>query len=101
MAKKTINAPFVDFNGHKYEPGEEDKLALVLPKRDVGIFLDKGILEGDWLEPEARELPTVGDLPDYLAELETVEEVRALQQRDARKGAARHYEDRIAEIEAR
>jgi hypothetical protein len=69
MAQRTINADFVDFNGHKYEPGEEDALALVLPKRDVEIFMEKGILKGDWLNPEVRELPAVADLPDYLADL--------------------------------
>jgi hypothetical protein len=97
--KRAINAPFVDFNGHKYEPGEEDALALVLPKRDVEIFMEKGILEGDWLAADARELPAVSDLPDYLAGLETVEEVRAVQQRDTRKSAAKHYEERLAELQ--
>jgi hypothetical protein len=98
MAQRTINADFVDFNGHKYEPGEEDALALVLPKRDVEIFMEKGILKGDLLNPEVREMPAVADLPDYLADLGTVEEVRALQQRDTRKSAAKHYEERIAEL---
>jgi hypothetical protein len=66
---------------------------------DVEIFMEKGILKGDWLAPELRELPAVGDLADYLADLGTVEEVRALQQRDTRKSAAKHYQDRIAELE--
>jgi hypothetical protein len=98
---RTINAEFVDFNGHKYEPGEEDALAMVLPKRDVDIFVERGILKGDWSSPEIRELPAVADLPDYLSDLETVEEVRAAQQRDTRKSAGKHYQDRIAEIEAK
>jgi hypothetical protein len=98
---RTINADFVDFNGHKYEPGEEDALAMVLPKRDAEIFMEKGILKGDWLAPEIRELPAVSDLPDYLSDLETVEQVRAVQQRDTRKSAGKHYQDRIAEIEAK
>jgi hypothetical protein len=101
MAQRSINADFVDFNGHKYEPGEEDALALVLPKRDVEIFMEKGILKGDWLAPEVRELPAVSDLPDHLSDLNTIEEVRALQQRDTRKSAAKHYTDRIAELEAK
>lgn len=95
---KTINAKFVDFNGHKYAPGEEEALAKVLPKRDIDVYVEKGILQGDW--SDSGELPAVKDLPDHLASLETVEEVRALQQRDQRKSAASHYDDRIAEIEA-
>ncbi len=99
MASKTINAPFVDFNGHKYRPGEEDALAAVLPKRDVEVFVEKGILEGDW--DDAGELPTLKDLPEHLTALESVEEVRSLQERDDRKKAAPIYEARIAEIEGR
>lgn len=94
---KTINAKFVDFNGHKYKPGEEEALAKVLPKRDIDVFVEKGILQGDW--DDAGELPAVRDLPDHLASLESVEEVKALQQRDDRKSAQSLYENRITEIE--
>jgi hypothetical protein len=92
-----MNAKFVDFNGRKYKPDEVDELAKVLPKRDIDVFVGAGILEGDW--SNAGELPSVRDLPDHLAGLETVEEVRALQARDERKSAAAHYDARIAEIE--
>jgi hypothetical protein len=97
MAGKTINAPFVDFNGRKYRPGEEDELAAVLPKRDVEVFAKAGVLEGDW--SGAGELPPVRDLADHLADISTIEEVKSLQARDTRKGAAPIYEARIAEIE--
>lgn len=46
-----------------------------------------------------EELPTIADLPDYLAELETKGEVKAMQRRDERAGAVRHYEARLAELD--
>ena len=98
MAGKTINAKHVDFNGRKYVPGEEDELAAVLPKRDVDVFVERGILTGDW--SGAGELPPVKDLARFLSGIETVEDVRALQSRDNRKSAAEIYDERIAEIEA-
>jgi hypothetical protein len=93
---RTINAPFVDFNGHKYKPGEEEALAKVLPKRDIETFVKHDILEGDW--SDAGELPRVRDLEEHLGTLETAEEVRSLQGRDDRKSAAPLYEARLAEI---
>lgn len=98
MASKTINAPFVDFNGHRYKPGEEDQLAAVLPKRDVDVYVERGILEGDW--SGAGELPSIKNLPDHLAGIESADDVRALKARDERKSAAVIYDARIAELEA-
>lgn len=97
MAERAINAKFVDHNGVKYRPGDEEKLAKVLPKRDIDVFVEKGILTGDW--SEAGELPPIKDLQDYLAGVESADEVHALQARDDRKGAAALYDARIAEIE--
>jgi hypothetical protein len=77
---RTINAPFVDFNGHKYKPGEEEALAKVLPKRDIETFVKHDILQGDW--SDAGELPRVRDL----------------ESRDDRKSATPYYEARLAEI---
>lgn len=44
------------------------------------------------------ELPTVKELADFLAEFDDVETVRALQERDDRKTAQRHYDSRIEEL---
>lgn len=44
------------------------------------------------------ELPTVKELADFLADFDDVETVRALQERDVRKTAQRHYERRIEEL---
>jgi hypothetical protein len=46
------------------------------------------------------EIPTLAVLPDVLAAMGTVEQVKALQAQDERKGAQKLYEDRIAELEA-
>lgn len=63
--------------------------------------------EADEAEPEAGasavdvddiELPTVKELADFLAEIDDVETVRALQERDERKTAQSHYDARIAEL---
>lgn len=48
---------------------------------------------------EPVELPTLADLPDHLAGLSTVAEVKALQKTDERKGAVAMYESRLAELE--
>ncbi|MFP3948851.1 MAG: hypothetical protein ACLFWG_08985, partial [Longimicrobiales bacterium] len=44
------------------------------------------------------ELPTVKELADFLADFEDVETIRALQERDDRKTAQRHYDARIEEL---
>jgi hypothetical protein len=47
---------------------------------------------------EEVTLPTLAELPDHLADLTSVEAVRALQDQDERKGAVSMYEARIAEL---
>jgi len=44
------------------------------------------------------ELPTVKELADFLADFDDVETIRGLQDRDDRKTAQKHYDDRIAEL---
>jgi large subunit ribosomal protein L4 len=44
------------------------------------------------------KLPNVGDLAVFLAQFDDVAEVAALQERDSRKTAQGHYEDRLAEL---
>ena len=58
----------------------------------------EGSGEPDRSEPE--ELPTIKDLPDAVAKLKTVAEVKAMAKRDDRATAEKIYDARIAEIEA-
>ncbi len=44
------------------------------------------------------ELPTVKELADFLADFDDVDTIRALQERDDRKTAQRHYDSRIDEL---
>lgn len=50
-------------------------------------------------EPEEEvEPPTLAELPDHLAGLKTVADVKALQKGDKRVGAQKLYEARLAEL---
>jgi hypothetical protein len=50
-------------------------------------------------DDEVDGLPTLADLPDHLAGIESVDEVKALRKTDKRKGAKPIYEARLAELE--
>ena len=52
---------------------------------------------GQTAEPE--ELPTIKDLPDAVAKLKTVAEVKAMAKRDERATAEKIYDARLAELE--
>jgi hypothetical protein len=45
-----------------------------------------------------EELPTLADMPQYLASINNVDQVKALQAKDDRKGAQDLYDARIAEL---
>jgi len=56
--------------------------------------------EAEEAAPDVSEidLPTVKELADFLADFDDVETIRALQERDDRKTAQRHYDSRIEEL---
>lgn len=50
-------------------------------------------------DDEADGLPTLADLPDHLAGIDSPDDVKALRKSDKRKGAKPIYEARLAELE--
>lgn len=73
------------------------------------VSVPQGLARALGLEPiedqdnsrgDGADLPPVSKLEDHLASLTSVDEVRALQNRDERKTALPLYEARIAELNA-
>lgn len=52
----------------------------------------------DASDEDDGSLPTVAELPEYLATIDSVEELEALRTQDPRKTAREHYDARIAEL---
>ena len=50
------------------------------------------------LDLSAIKLPKVGDMPGFLAQFDTVSDIKALMARDSRKTAQAHYEARLTEL---
>lgn len=65
------------------------------PKAETAEVVDADSAEVD---VATVKLPKIGDLGDFLAQFSSVEEVAALQARDARKTAQSHYEARLSEL---
>ena len=53
---------------------------------------------GSELDLSAIKLPKVGDMPGFLAQFDTVSDIKALMARDSRKTAQAHYEARLTEL---
>lgn len=76
------------------------------PKADAAVADDAPAVEtAEVVDADSAEvdvatvkLPKIGDLGDFLAQFSAVEEVAALQARDARKTAQSHYEARLSEL---
>ena len=81
----------------------EERSAAVLAKA-FATALKGGAVKGSATAPAdstGDELPTIKDLPDHVAKLDTVKEVKAMAKRDDRVSAEPIYDARIAEIEAK
>lgn len=88
------------------ETGTLDKLAAKAPQstaedlqRTSDAIRDRASEENDTGKEGESPLPKVDELKEHLENLESAEEVRALQSRDTRKTAAPIYEARLAELE--
>ena len=53
---------------------------------------------GSEVDLSAIKLPKVGDMPGFLAQFDTVSDIKALMARDSRKTAQAHYEARLTEL---
>jgi hypothetical protein len=56
---------------------------------------------GQTSDPGEGDMPTIKELPDHVAKLTTVKEVKAMAKRDERVSAEPIYAARIAELEAK
>ncbi len=112
-----INDVAVDAEGKKIEnapkrPADTDpskqpgSVGASTPEERMGIAIANALRgkantpSSEGKDSEDAELPTLADLEDHLSDL-TIDEVRALQKSDDRKGAVAIYEARIEELEAK
>lgn len=68
------------------------------PKADVAPVVEAADAGSGDIDVATVKLPKVGDLGEFLAQFSSVEEIVALQARDARKTAQAQYESRMAEL---
>lgn len=89
----------------KAEKAKKAKKAAA-PKADAAVADDAPAVEtAEVVEADSTEvdvatvkLPKIGDLGAFLAQFSSVEDIAALQARDARKTAQSHYEVRVMEL---
>lgn len=79
----------------KAEP-EAKKKEKPVAKKDEGKAEEKAAEPS--VEPDEIELPIVAELADFLQGFDDPELIRALQERDSRKTAQRHYDARVEEL---